>query len=85
MELHLPLHIGVIAIEKKAFGSPLTNVANIIFNLVIFPVRNSNKVYDEFTESVLVGVRVSVRGSENQLQTEGCKPSATPGWAAQKN
>ena len=33
MELHPPLHLGVVAIEKGAFGSPLTAVAN--FSLLI--------------------------------------------------
>ena len=31
-----------------------------------------------------VGVRVVVRGSENQLQTEGLSPQ-DPGWAGQQN
>ena len=28
MELRLPLHLAVVAIEKGAFGSPSTKVAN---------------------------------------------------------
>ena len=35
--------------------------------------------------SELVGVRVAVRGCENQLQTEGLRLSVTPGWAAHQN
>ena len=27
----LPLRLGVVAIEKRTFGSPLTTIANIIF------------------------------------------------------
>ena len=34
--------------------------------------------------SQLVGIRVAVWGSENQLQTEGLGPQ-DPGWAAQQN
>ena len=34
-----------------------------------------------FLKSVVDGVRVAVRGSENQLQTEGLLLSVTPGWA----
>ena len=30
-ELRSPLHLGVVAIEKGAFGSPSTNVANFIY------------------------------------------------------
>ena len=29
----LPLHLGVVAIEKGAFGSPSTTVANFTFTL----------------------------------------------------
>ena len=29
MELHPPLHLSVVAIEKGAFGSPSTTVANL--------------------------------------------------------
>ena len=27
----IPLHLGVVAIEKGAFGSPSTNVANLLY------------------------------------------------------
>ena len=39
MELHPPLHFGVLAIEKGAFGSPLTKVAifTYLFDLEIGP------------------------------------------------
>ena len=30
MELHSPLHLGVVAIEKGAFWSPSTKVANFL-------------------------------------------------------
>ena len=30
MELRPPLHLGIVAIEKGAFGSPSTKVANFI-------------------------------------------------------
>ena len=30
MEKHPPKHIGVVAIEKEAFGSPTTKVAKFI-------------------------------------------------------
>ena len=31
----LPVHLGVVAIEKGAFGSPSTTVANLTFYLYI--------------------------------------------------
>ena len=31
MELRPPLHLGVVAIEKGAFGLPLTKVANFTY------------------------------------------------------
>ena len=31
MELHSPLHLSVVAIEKGAFGSPWTKVANFTY------------------------------------------------------
>ncbi len=36
MEKHLPLHLGIVAIEKGAVGSPSTTVANftLLFCLV---------------------------------------------------
>ena len=34
-----PLHLGVVAIEKRAFGSPSTKVANFNFNLYFFVVE----------------------------------------------
>ena len=37
MELRHPLHLGVVAIEKGAFGSPSTKVANDSSN------NNNNK------------------------------------------
>ena len=33
MELHPPLHLSVVAIEKGAFWSPLTKVANFTYLL----------------------------------------------------
>ena len=30
---HPPLHLCVVAIEKEAFGSPSTNIANMFFEL----------------------------------------------------
>ena len=36
MELHLPLHLGVVAIEKGAFRSPSTKVANFTTYLYIY-------------------------------------------------
>ena len=36
MELHPPLHLGVIAIEKGAFGSPSTKVNNFMFKYSFF-------------------------------------------------
>ena len=29
-EYHTPLHLGVVAIEKEAFGSPSTTVTNLL-------------------------------------------------------
>ena len=41
MELRPPLHLGVVAIEKGTFGSPLTKVANFTYLLfyIQFPVE----------------------------------------------
>ena len=36
MEENPPLYLGVVAIEKGAFGSPSTKVANITFTFVLF-------------------------------------------------
>ena len=36
MELGPPLHLDVVAIEKGAFGSPSTMVANFIFTYILF-------------------------------------------------
>ena len=36
MELRPPLHLDVVAIEKGAFGSSLTKVANFTYNLSIY-------------------------------------------------
>ena len=36
MELSPPLHLGVIAIEKGAFGSPLTKVTNFTYIIGIY-------------------------------------------------
>ena len=33
MELHPPLHLGVVGIEKEAFGLPSTMVTNFTYNL----------------------------------------------------
>ena len=38
MELRPPLHLGVVAIEKGAFGSPSTKVANFTYFISI--IRN---------------------------------------------
>ena len=35
MEKHPPLHCGVVAIEKGAFGSPSTKVANFTLPYII--------------------------------------------------
>ena len=43
MELHPPLHLGVVAIEKGAFGSHLTKVAN--FTL---PVQERTLLISDF-------------------------------------
>ena len=32
----LPLHLGVVAIEKRAFGLPLTTVANLYIYICIY-------------------------------------------------
>ena len=31
MEYHLPVYLGVVAIEKETFGSPSTKVTNFTF------------------------------------------------------
>ena len=36
MELRPPQHLGVVAVEKGAFGSPSTKVAKFIYFLLIF-------------------------------------------------
>ena len=38
MELRLPQHLGVVAIEKGAFGSPLTKVDNLL--LLVYLLSN---------------------------------------------
>ena len=41
MEWHPPLHLGVVAIEKGAFGSPTTKVSNFTFIYIyiyIYPI-----------------------------------------------
>ena len=39
----LPLHLGVVAIEKGAFGSPSTMVANfLLYTVIWFQVTNNN-------------------------------------------
>ena len=48
-ELHPPLHISVVAIEKGAFGLPLTQVANniIVYNNIIY-----NNIYDNILRNI---------------------------------
>ena len=41
MEYRPPLHLGVVAIENRAFGLPLTKVANFTFTLYFDPEVNS--------------------------------------------
>ena len=38
MEWRPPLHLGVVAIEKGAFGSPSTMVANFTFNFTYYEI-----------------------------------------------
>ena len=38
MELRSPLHVGVVAIEKGAFESPSTKVANFTFYYYLIPL-----------------------------------------------
>ena len=40
MEYHSSLHLGVLAIEKGAFGSPLTKVANFTLYGICFLILN---------------------------------------------
>ena len=42
-ELHLSLHLGVVAIGKGAFGSPSTKVANFSLLLKKRKLRNKHK------------------------------------------
>ena len=42
MELHPPQHLGVVAIEKGAFGLPSTKVANFTYKDV-FGINQSTK------------------------------------------
>ena len=63
MELHPPIHFGVVAIEKEAFGSPSTKVAN--FTTVWLQVILS------FTNSFQTDSERCPRGSEtNVLEDE---------------
>ena len=39
----LPLHLGVVAIEKGAFGSPSTMVANFTYLYIYIYYRNEKK------------------------------------------
>ena len=41
-EQHFPLHLGVEAIEKRAFWSPLTTVANFTYLLTTTTTTNDN-------------------------------------------
>ena len=34
-----PLHLGVVAIEKGAFGSPFTTVANFTFTYIYIKIK----------------------------------------------
>ena len=45
MKLHPPLHLGVVAIEKGAFESPLTKIANFtyLYTLVQWSKLHNNK------------------------------------------
>ena len=38
MELRPPQHLGVVAIEKEAFGSPSTKVANFTYLRIYYYV-----------------------------------------------
>ena len=54
MELRPPLHLGVVAIEKGAFGSPATKVAN--FTLQHFEKEEENNFFvTKFYVVLLVG------------------------------
>ena len=46
MELRPPPHQGVVAIEKGAFGSPSTKVAN--FTYLLFVISDyTNRIYNQ--------------------------------------
>ena len=40
MELHPPLHLSLVAIEKGPFGSPSTKIANFTFFFLVSWVIN---------------------------------------------
>ena len=53
----LPIHLGVVAIEKRAFGSPSTSVANFTYFLClhiffIYPFESLHRFYGIQRESV---------------------------------
>ena len=39
MEYHPPLHLGVVAFEKVAFGSPSTVIANFTYFSLLFKIE----------------------------------------------
>ena len=41
MEQHPPLHLGIVAVEKGAFGSPSTKVANFTFIYIYIYIYTS--------------------------------------------
>ena len=56
----LPLHLGVVAIEKGAFGSPLTTVANFTLYIAMASKLNSQTINSEFWVSIGAPLHLSL-------------------------
>ena len=66
-----PLHIGVVAIEKGAFGLPSTMVANFYFTLLfVYETRASNPTHIEFKcRKTSVGKNITIVKKLFRLRT----------------
>ena len=53
MDWHPPLHLGVVVIEKGAFGSPSTLVANFPLLLVSAEVATQNTFFS-LVQSIVI-------------------------------
>ena len=61
MELRPPLHLSVVAIEKGAFGSPSTKVAN--FTYLLYKFRKISSRILLLNRSLLITVHNNVKSN----------------------